>query len=329
MTERVVVYGGAGYIGMAIARSLASRGFAVRVADINMPKSDAELEYFKCDVRSYEDVREAAEGCVAAVDTAIIQIPRINEEPRLGYEVNVLGIQNICEAVSRSDCRGVILAGSWHVIGEVGIAGTVDEYFGYRPDKVEERARIYALSKVAQETIVRLYAAMRRDRVFGVVRMGTVLGEGMPAQTAASIFIERALAGEPLTPYRHSMHRPMLYIDVQDVSRAYLSFLERIIDGRAAGEEWWRLVFNLVYPKPMTVLELAEAIRDIVQEESGGRLRPGIHIIDRGVEELYSPSDKEKMRVDVSKAVAYLELGRLTSPQESIRRLIRGRMARG
>jgi hypothetical protein len=36
------------------------------------------------------------------------------------------------------------------------LEGVVDEEFGYRPDKVEERAKIYALSKVCQESVVRL-----------------------------------------------------------------------------------------------------------------------------------------------------------------------------
>jgi len=36
-------------------------------------------------------------------------------------------------------------------IGESGLSGVLDEGFGYRPDRVEERARLYALSKVIQE----------------------------------------------------------------------------------------------------------------------------------------------------------------------------------
>jgi nucleoside-diphosphate-sugar epimerase len=51
----------------------------------------------------------------------------------------------------------LIVTGSWHTIGESELTGTINEEFGYRPDKVEERAKLYVLSKIAQETIVRFY----------------------------------------------------------------------------------------------------------------------------------------------------------------------------
>lgn len=62
--------------------------------------------------------------------------------------------------------------------------------------------------------LVRLYDEMS-DKIFGVIRMGTVLGEGMPKKSAANIFIDRGLKGETITPYRHSMHRPMLYVALE------------------------------------------------------------------------------------------------------------------
>jgi len=50
------------------------------------------------------------------------------------------------------------------------------------------------LAKIAQESIVRFYDEMS-EKVFGIVRMGTVLGEGMPEKTAANIFITNGLRG--------------------------------------------------------------------------------------------------------------------------------------
>jgi len=72
-----------------------------------------------------------------------MQILRINKEKRLGYEVNVIGTQNVCKAVDEcKSVKGLILTGTWHTIGEREINGIVDESFGYRPDKVEDRARL-------------------------------------------------------------------------------------------------------------------------------------------------------------------------------------------
>ena len=100
------------------------------------------------------------------------------------------------------------MSGSWHTMGERKLRGIVDEEFGFRPDKVEDRARLYALSKIGQETIVRFYDEMSA-KTYSIIRMGTVLGADMPKKTAANIFIENGLVGKPLTPYRHSLYRPV------------------------------------------------------------------------------------------------------------------------
>jgi len=79
-----------------------------------------------------------------------------------------------------------------HTIGERELRGVIDEEFGFRPDKVEDRARLYALSKIAQESVVRFYDEVS-EKIFGIVRMGTVLGMLMPEKTAANLFIENGL----------------------------------------------------------------------------------------------------------------------------------------
>ena len=329
MSEVIAVVGGSGYIGGAIAREL-SREFSVKIVDVNEPGwnlRDYPVSFAKCDIRAFNDVLECLEDVDLVVHTAIVQIPRINEERRLGYEVNVLGTQNVCEAVYRSPCaRGLVLTGSWHVFGESGLEGVLDEGFGYRPDRVEDRARLYALSKVIQEAIVRYYDEMS-DKVFGVVRLGTVLGEGMPKGTAASIFIEKGLRGEPITPFKHSMYRPMLYVDVNDAVKAFKVYVKKVLDGEVSksGSSLHR-VLNLMYPEPVTVLELAEIVRDVIAELTGGAVVPRIEVVDQGLPSLFAPDAKRRFKVDVSKTLSFLGLDRLTSPRESIERIVRWKL---
>jgi UDP-glucose 4-epimerase len=331
MRGKIAIVGGSGYIGSAVAREL-SRDFSVRVVDIVEPSWDYEgydVEFVRCDVRVLNRVLECLKDVDLVVHTAIVQIPRINEERRLGYEVNVLGAQNVCEAVYRSPrAKGLILTGSWHVFGESGLEGVLDEGFGYRPDRVEDRARLYALSKVIQEGIVRYYDEMSGEKVFGVVRLGTVLGEGMPRGTAASIFIEKGLRGEPLTPFKHSMYRPMLYVDVNDVAKAFGIYARKILNGevdKSGGS--LRRVLNLMYPEPVTILELAEMVRDVVAELTGGRVVPRIEVVDQGLPSLFDLDAKRRFRVDVSKTLSFLGLDRLTSPRESIERIVKWKLS--
>ena len=74
-----------------------------------------------------------------------------------------------------------------------------------------------------------------------------------------------------MTPFKHSMYRPMLYVDLGDVARAFSAYAERILDGEVEKEGGsLRRVLNLFYPEPFTVLEIAEIVRDVVREVSGG-----------------------------------------------------------
>jgi UDP-glucose 4-epimerase len=322
MAVDVVVFGGSGFIGSSLAAHLSSLGYRVRVADINPPKRSLENVVFRrCDVRDGLDVFACLADASVAINAAIIQIPRINEESVLGYQVNVVGAQNICEAVARLDgVVGVVQAGTWHTIGETGLEGVVDEEFGYRPDKVEERAKIYALSKVCQESVVRLYSHMYPGKSYAVLRTGTVLGPGMPELTAASIFIRNALSGKPLTPYKHSMYRPMLFVDVEDVCKAYEVVVGRVLEG---GLRDVNNVFNVVYPEPVTVIELAEYVKQIVYEETGGKINPSIEVVDKGLPSAFTPQDKHRFQVKIDRVRDVLGLNHLKNPIESLRTLIK------
>ena len=307
-----------------------SDSYNVRVLDINKSrKVGNSIEFIKCDITDRKALMKAVEGSDLLVHTAIVQIPQINSDKRLGYLVNVLGTQNVCETVRESSSlRGMLLTGSWHTIGEREISGVVDERFGFRPDMVEDRARTYALSKIAQETIVRLFDEESQDKVYGIIRIGTTLGENMPSGTAADVFIDQALKGEPLTPYDHSMHRPMLYVSVRDVCRAFESYARRILDGTIAksGNSLAEIV-NVYYPEPMTILELAEAVRDSVATCTAGRVKPEIRIVSTGQRSHFTADDKRHIRVDGAKARTFLELDGLTDPREAIEKIVRQRLA--
>jgi nucleoside-diphosphate-sugar epimerase len=322
MAVDVVFFGGSGFIESSLAAHLSSRGYRVRVADINPPKNSLEnVDFRRCDVRDGLDVFACLADASVAINAAIIQIPRINEEPVLGYQVNVVGAQNICEAVARLDgAVGLVQAGTWHTIGETGLEGVVDEEFGYRPDKVEERAKIYALSKVCQESVVRLYSHMYPGKSYVVLRTGTVLGTEMPELTAASIFIRNALSGKPLTPYKHSMYRSMLFVDVENVCKAYEVVVDRVLEGGLRGVN---NVFNVVYPEPVTVIELAKYVRQVVYEETGGRINPPIEVVDKGLPSAFTPEDKHRFQVKIDRIRGLLSGHILKSPKDALRNLVR------
>lgn len=326
------IVGGSGYIGGAIAREL-SKKHVVKVIDIREPTwniKDYNISFCRCDIRAFECVQECLQDVDIVIHTAIIQIPRINEEKRLGFEINYIGTINVCEAVYRSPrVKGLVLTGSWHVFGESSLTGDVDEYFGYRPDKVEDRAKLYVFSKIAQEVITRYYDGMS-EKIYGVIRLGTVLGEGMPEKTAANIFIERGLKGEPLTPYKHSMYRPMLYVDVRDVVKAFDIYVNKILNGEVEKHSSSpNRVLNIIYPEPITILELAEIVKDTIAKLTNGKIVPKIEIVDQGLQPLFTEDSKYKFKVNVSKTMKFLGIEKLIEPRKSIEDFVKSRLQRG
>lgn len=323
----IAIVGGAGFVGSALAQHLSS-SYRVRILDRNKPKSTT-CDFLACDIRNYDEVETALKDVDLVIHTAIVQIPAINQERRLGYQVNIIGTQNACEAVRNSDtAKGLIITGSWHTIGERKIEGVVDEKFGFRPDMIEDRARLYALSKIGQEVVVRMYDEADMDKTFGIIRIGTVLGMGMQPQSAANLFIENGLKGLPLTPYEHSMHRPMLYVDIRDICHALESFVRKILHGTTPSKtNSVDDVYNVYFPEPVTILELAHMVKQSLIDQTSGRINPEIKIVSTGKAMMFSPGDKLNVHVDATRMHELLGSWKLTSPSETIERLVRDRLS--
>jgi len=324
MTATVGILGGSGFVGSSLANHL-SKKYRIKVIDIRQTSLHKEdLEFVRADITDVDQLRLALKGVDLVINCAIIELPRINDQKWHGYDVNVTGTRHACEIVARSDSlKGMIQVSSWHVVGEFGLTGVINEEFGFRPDKVEPRASYYALTKVAQETITKLYSSIS-DKTFGVIRIGTVLGEQMPRETAAQTFISMGLSGEALTPFRHSMHRPMLYVDIKDVCLAFERFIDLALQGQIS-LPLHNNVVNIYASEPVTIIELAEMIRDLIIEVSNGTITPEIRIMDKGGDSFFASKDKFQFIGDTSKARTLLGFD-LRTPQESLREIIKSRM---
>jgi len=323
---------GSGFVGSTLAKYL-SRYYRIITLDLNpappLLEDARDIRHEVCDVRRYDEVKKKLGKPKVVIYTAIVQIPAINEVKEQAYEVNVIGTHNVCKVVKETaESLGLVLTGSWHVFGERGYKETVDTAFGYRPDKVEDIARLYVISKMVQEGIVRFYDEMTGEKIFGVVRLGTVLGENMPEKTAANIFITNGLRGMPITPYRHTMYRPMLYVSIEDVCRVFHSYIDKIIKGDVGKVSSRHHIFNLFYPEPMTILELAETVKEAVVTCTGEKIVPEIKIVDKGLPELFASNEKDTLHVDISHTLSFFDLRKLKSPRESILEIVNNRCSK-
>jgi len=114
-------------------------------------------------------------------------------------------------------------------------------------------------------------------------------------------------------------------VAIEDVCKAFHARVERIVDGETGTAASARHVFNLFYPEPITILELAELIRDAVILHTDGGVNPEIKVVDKGLHVLFGPENKHSMRTDVSDLNSLLNVSKMKSPKEAIFEIVKGR----
>jgi len=299
----IAVVGGSGFIGNNIAKFL-SKENTVSIIDINPNVNN--ITFKKCDVLDYKLLEDCLKGCDVVIDAHIIQIPRINEIKELAFNVNVNGTRNICEVCRKNDSK-LILTGSWHVYGEPPFEKkNIDENYGYHPEKVSERAEFYVINKIMQEMWVRSYSKIYGMKA-GILRLSTVLGDGMPEKTAAKIFINQTLSNKDITPFRSTRYRPMLYVDVNDVNEA----INRLIKILNANCE----IIHIAYHEPLTILELGRMIKRLSNSRSE------LKVVD-DAEDDFKPEDKNYCHIDLTRLKKKLGMKKIISTEDSLKRII-------
>ena len=122
---KALVTGGAGFIGSHVAAGLLARGISVRVLDnfatghrSNLLALSADAEVVEGDVRSYDEVHRAVDGCdIVFHHAALGSIVRSIQDPLACHATNVTGTLNVLLASRDYDVRRVVLASSSSVYG--------------------------------------------------------------------------------------------------------------------------------------------------------------------------------------------------------------------
>lgn len=186
---RGIVTGGAGFLGSHVADVLAESGHDVTIVDLQPVAVHRSVTADLLDVDALAKAFARAEFvCHLA---AIGDVYLAGEKPALAAQVNVTGTANVCEAALRAGVRRVVYASTWEVYGEPRYQ-PIDEDHPCAPDHP------YSITKLAGERLAVSYAHLR-DLSLSSLRLGTAYGTRMRPNSVFSIFIRRALAGEPIT----------------------------------------------------------------------------------------------------------------------------------
>lgn len=158
---RVLVTGGAGFIGSHIAERLLSLGHEVRVLDnfatghrSNIAAFRDQLEVVEGDIQSYERANKAVAGCeVVFHEAALPSVPRSIQDPLTSNATNVIGTLNILLASRDHDVRRVVYASSSSAYGR---NPALPKHEALAPEPISP----YATAKLAAEGYCRSFTAV-------------------------------------------------------------------------------------------------------------------------------------------------------------------------
>ena len=264
---RVLVTGGAGFIGSHLAEKLLARGYEVLILDdfndfydpqikhANIAGFAKEVTVHHVDLRDSESVRnlfhrEKVDAIAHLAARAGVR-PSI-QEPRLYYDTNVIGTLHLLEAARMTSVERFIFASSSSVyVASKAIPFSEDQH-------LVQALSPYGATKIAGEFLCSSYSHLYGLRVVAL-RYFTVYGPRQRPDLAIHQFTRRTYAGQPIDQFGDgSTRRDYTYID--DVIQGTMAALE--YDGPRYD------IFNLGESETIQLRDLISAIENALGKKA-------------------------------------------------------------
>ena len=255
--KKILITGGAGFIGSHLTEELTLQGNQVVVLD-NLLRGNKisketlkQIEFIKGDVTDKDTVFKAAKGCDYIFHlAAILGVDIVADNPIETMDTEVMGMQNISQAAMVNKAK-IIYASTSGIYGHNAIERSVTE------DIMVDPRTSYAMAKRYNE--IYLAALFEEKGVEGIaLRYFNVYGPRQDNRMVTPRFIEQAQNGQPLTVFGNGMQtRDFTFID--DTVKSTILAAEKVRGFQ---------IFNIANEKEESILNLAKKIKEMTYSSS-------------------------------------------------------------
>jgi UDP-glucose 4-epimerase len=266
---KVLVTGGAGFIGSHVVELLLARGHAVRVLDDlstgrrdNLPAGRAGLTFMQGSVADGQVVDRAMQGMEAVIHLAAVASVQASIADPIGtHQTNLVGTLNLLEAARREKVVRFVYASSAAVYGDAADL------------PVSEESRLQPLSPYAIDKLSGEYYLAQYHRLYAIeglcLRFFNVYGPrqdpSSPYSGVISVFTDRAAAGKPLTIFGDGLQtRDFVYVG--DLAELVVRSLSVPVTSP--------VTLNIGTGRPTSLLELLETLEGLLGRAIERRFEP-------------------------------------------------------
>ncbi len=232
--KKVLIAGGAGFIGSHTADLLLEKGISVRVLDnlssgfrSNLPTDNKLLEFVEGDICDKELVNQCMEGVSHCLHLAAqVSVVASLEDPEFSAKQNIVGFVNVIEAIKNHGVERLVYASSAAIYGD-----PVTIPLSEGVEKVQLSP--YGVEKQVNEQYAALYKYLYKTSSLGQ-RFFNVFGPRQdpksPYAGVIALFVDRISEGENLSIFGDG-EQTRDFIYVRDVARANVAALEGSAEG--------------------------------------------------------------------------------------------------
>lgn len=256
--KKILVTGGAGFIGSHLTTRLVEEGYEVKVYDslLRGNKLDSEtiskIELIVDDVRNYESILEHTRQCdVIFHFAAVLGVDVVADNPVETMEVETIGTRNIAHAALENGINKIMYASTSGIYGHSAMEKAATETI------IVDPRTSYAMAKRYNEIYL---ASLFEEKGLNAIslRFFNVYGSKQDTRMVVPRFFEQAINNEPITVFGNGKQtRDFTYID--DTIESCIRLMKKV-----NGCE----IFNIANEKEGCIHDLALMIKEITHSSS-------------------------------------------------------------